>query len=79
MVERMRAMGASKNGFELVEIPKPNPKQGEVRIKVIFSVVNPGEEKVFNGGIVGRFLHAVAFQKKVDRFSIETKREILFF
>jgi NADPH:quinone reductase-like Zn-dependent oxidoreductase len=57
-LETMRAMAVSKNGVELVEIPKPSPGRGEVRIKVIASAVNPAEEKVISGDFVGRFLHA---------------------
>jgi len=58
MVEKMRAMESTKDEVKLVMIPKPVPKKGEVRIKVISSAVNPGEEKVLKGGLVGRFLHA---------------------
>jgi NADPH:quinone reductase-like Zn-dependent oxidoreductase len=41
----------------MFEIPKPVPDQGEVRIKVIASAVNPAEEKVIKGDFVSRFLH----------------------
>ncbi len=58
MAEAMRAMGATADGVALTEIPKPVPGPGEVRIKVIASAVNPGEEKVISGDFVGRFLHA---------------------
>jgi NADPH:quinone reductase-like Zn-dependent oxidoreductase len=51
-------MGATGDSVEMIEIPKPKPGQGEVRIKVIASAVNPGEEKVISGDFVGRFLHA---------------------
>ena len=54
----MRAMGATVDDVGVVEIAKPTPSQGEVRVKVIASAVNPGEEKVISGDIVGRFLHA---------------------
>ena len=56
----MRAMGATGDGVEMTEIPKPTPGPGEVRVKVIASAVNPGEEKVMAGDFVGRFLHAKA-------------------
>ncbi len=59
MIEKMQAMGATGNGIELLEIPKPKPKRGEVRVKVIASAVNAGEEKVINKAIIGRFLHAM--------------------
>ena len=58
MIERMRVMGATKDGVEMAEITKPIPGRGEVRVKVIASAVNAGEEKVVNGDFVGRFLHA---------------------
>ncbi len=49
-------MGVTGDG--VTEIPKPTPGSGEVRVKVIASAVNPGEEKVIGGDFVGRFLHA---------------------
>ena len=58
MTETMRVMGASRAGVEVSEIPKPKPGQGEVRIKVIAASVNAAEEKLINGDLVGRFLHA---------------------
>ena len=58
MAEMMRVMGASSAGVEMTEIPRPTPGRGEVRVKVIASAVNPGEEKVIGGDFVGRFLHA---------------------
>lgn len=42
----------------MVEMAKPTPGQGEVRVKVISSAVNAGEAKVISGDFVGRFLHA---------------------
>jgi len=54
----MRVMGATREGAELAEIPKPTPGPGEVRVRVVASAVNPGEEKVVGGDFVGRFLHA---------------------
>ncbi len=54
----MRAMGATGDGVEMTEIPKPTPDPGEVRVKVIASAVNPAEGKVIGGDFVGRFLHA---------------------
>ncbi len=58
MIERMRVMGATKDQVEVSELPIPLPDRGEVRVKVISSAVNPGEEKVLSGDFVGRFLHA---------------------
>jgi NADPH:quinone reductase-like Zn-dependent oxidoreductase len=58
MAKTMRAMGATGNSVKMIEIPKPTPGRGEVRVKVIASAVNPGEEKVMSGDFVGRFLHA---------------------
>lgn len=58
MTETMRVMGASGGGVELFEVRKPTPGPGEVRVKVIASAVNAGEEKVIGGDFVGRFLHA---------------------
>jgi NADPH:quinone reductase-like Zn-dependent oxidoreductase len=54
----MRVMGASREGVEMFEIPKPVPAPGEVRVKVIASAINEGEKKVLSGDFVGRFLHA---------------------
>ena len=58
MAETMRAMGATADGVSVVEIPKPAPARGDVRVTVIASAVNAGEEKVIGGDVVGRFLHA---------------------
>lgn len=58
MAETMRVMGATRTGVAMVEIPKPTPGQGEVRVKVIASSVNAGEEKVIHKALIGRFLHA---------------------
>ena len=58
MTETMRAMGATGVGVEMAEIPRPTPGRGQVRVKVIASAVNAGEEKVIGGDVVGRFLHA---------------------
>jgi len=58
MTETMRAMAAIGDGVEMIEIPKPTPDPGEVRVKVITAAVNAGEEKVIGGDFVGRFLHA---------------------
>ena len=58
MVETMRVMGATRDGVEMSEIPKPTPGRGEVRVKVIASAVNAGEAKVISGDLLGRFLHA---------------------
>jgi NADPH:quinone reductase-like Zn-dependent oxidoreductase len=54
----MRAMGMTHKGLEIIEIPKPTPGRGEVRVKVIASSVNAAEEKILSGDFVGRFLHA---------------------
>jgi len=58
MVDTMRAMAIVNKDVEMVEVPKPNPQQGEVRVKVIAASVNPAEDKLVNGEFVGRFLHA---------------------
>ena len=58
MAEMMKAMAATREGVEMVEIPKPTPGPGEVCVRVIASSVNAGEEKVINGDFVGRFLHS---------------------
>ena len=57
MDETMRVMGATSDGVEMTEIPRPTPGRGEVRVKVIASAVNPAEAKVISGDFVGRFLH----------------------
>ncbi|MFT7623390.1 MAG: NADPH:quinone reductase-like Zn-dependent oxidoreductase [Myxococcota bacterium] len=53
----MRAMGASKGGVTQCRVPIPAPGRGEIRVKVVASAVNAGEEKVISGDFVGRFLH----------------------
>jgi NADPH:quinone reductase-like Zn-dependent oxidoreductase len=58
MAETMRVMGATGAGVEVIEIPKPTPSQGEVRVNVIAAAVNAAEQKLINGDLVGRFLHA---------------------
>ena len=58
MTEMMRAMGATTDGVAVIEIPKPTPGRGEVRVKVITATVSGGEAKVINGSLIGRFLHA---------------------
>ena len=58
MTEQMRAMSVTDDGVEMCEMPIPRPGPSEVRVKVIASAVNPGEEKVISGEFVGRFLHA---------------------
>ncbi len=57
MADTMRAMGAAGDTIEVIEIPRPTPGPGEVRVKVIAAAVNAGEEKVIAGDFVGRFLH----------------------
>ena len=59
MADTMRAMAVVNKAVEMIEIAKPIPGNGEVRVKVISSSVNPAEEKLINGEFVGRFLHAV--------------------
>lgn len=58
MAESMRVMASTGSGFEIQEIPKPDAGPGEVRIRVVSSALNAGEEKVIRGDFVGRFLHA---------------------
>ncbi len=54
----MRAMAATGEGVGMVEIPIPEPGSDEVLVRVVASAVNPGEAKVIEGDLVGRFLHA---------------------
>jgi NADPH:quinone reductase-like Zn-dependent oxidoreductase len=58
MAETMRAMSVTEQGVQLVEVPMPEPSADEVLVRVVSSSVNAGEEKVLEGGLVGRFLHA---------------------
>jgi NADPH:quinone reductase-like Zn-dependent oxidoreductase len=58
MTETMRAMEVTSNGVKMIEIPKPKPGQGEIRVKVVTSVINTATERVIGGGFVGRFIHA---------------------
>ncbi len=51
-------MAVTRDSVETVEIPKPTPGPGEVRVLVVAASVNAGEEKVIGGELVGRFLHA---------------------
>ena len=51
MADMMRAMAATGDSAEMTEIPKPTPGPGDVRVKVIASAVNPGEEKVIGDGV----------------------------
>ena len=60
MNKTMKAMEATRDGVKMIEIPKPTPSQGEVRIKVIASAVNAGEEKVIEKALIGRFLHSMS-------------------
>ncbi len=61
MKETMRAMAQSAGGgFELVQLPVPQVGPGEVRVRVTASSINPADEKVLAGGLVGRVLHARA-------------------
>jgi len=56
--ETMRAMAVTPKGVNMVEIPKPKPGQGKVRVKVIAAAINAAEDKIINRDFVGRFLHA---------------------
>ena len=58
MAQTMRAMAATGDGVKMIELPKPTPGPGEVRVEVTTSSVNAGEDKVISGDFVGRFLHA---------------------
>lgn len=58
MSDTMRAMVATDDGVEMIEVRKPTPGKGEVRVRVITSAVNPAEQKVINGELAGRFIHA---------------------
>lgn len=58
MTETMRAMSATPEGVTLVEIPRPEPRPGEVRVAVLHAAVNAAEEKVLAGEFARRFLHA---------------------
>jgi NADPH:quinone reductase-like Zn-dependent oxidoreductase len=60
MEETMKAMAVTGRGVEMIEVPKPVPGPGDVRVKVIASAVNPAEQIVIDGKLVGRFLHAKA-------------------
>jgi NADPH:quinone reductase-like Zn-dependent oxidoreductase len=42
----------------MIRIPTPIPNPDEIRVRVIASSVNAGEDEVINGSFVGRFLHA---------------------
>jgi NADPH:quinone reductase-like Zn-dependent oxidoreductase len=53
-------MEATGDGVKMIEIPKPTPGRGEVRVKVIASAVNAGEEKVIKKALIGRFIHAMS-------------------
>ena len=48
MSDKMRAMGIIGNDLNMVELPKPIPRHGEVLVTVIASVINPAEEKVMS-------------------------------
>lgn len=58
MTSTMRAMALRGGGFERVEIARPTPGAGEVRVRVAASAINPADEKIAKGELVGRFLHA---------------------
>lgn len=55
---KMKVMAVTPQGIEAIELPKPAPGRGAVRVKVVAAAVNAGEEKVMDGDFVGRFLHA---------------------
>lgn len=60
MAASMRAMAADATGVEMIEVPKPTPGPGQVRVKVFAAAVNPAEKRVIDGEFTGRFLHATA-------------------
>ncbi len=59
---KMRAMGwpqrGDASGPKLLEIERPEPDRGHVRVNVKNSAVNPADLKVAAGGLVGGILHA---------------------
>lgn len=57
MTDTMRAMAATPGGVELCQIPKPKPRRGEVRVRVVASAVNAAEKELINRSFTGRFLH----------------------
>ena len=58
----MRAMTWTKKGVDQVpqiaELDAPEPTQGQVRVRVHSSAINPADAKVVSGDFVGRLLHA---------------------
>ncbi len=58
MPETMRAMGVTRDGVALAEVPMPAPAAGAVRVEVVAAAVNAAEDKVIGGAFAGRFLHA---------------------
>ncbi len=53
----MKVMSMERGGASLAEIPTPEPGPGEIRIRVVASSINPAEEKIAAGELVGKFLH----------------------
>ncbi|NNE70908.1 MAG: NAD(P)-dependent alcohol dehydrogenase [Rhodothermales bacterium] len=56
----MRATAAGKDGVEFIELPIPEPEEGEVRVAIKRASVNAGEQKVIDGDFVGRFLRSAS-------------------
>ncbi len=58
----MKAIGWARAGTkdppQILEVDAPTPGQGQVRVRVVSSAVNPADLKVSGGEFVGRFLHA---------------------
>ena len=59
---KMRAMGWPRvdhtGAPELIEVERPEPDRGHVRVSVRSSALNPADLKVAKGGFVGGLLHA---------------------
>lgn len=47
-------------GLTIQDLPLPEPGPGEVRVRVRASAINPADEKVLSGGLVGMILHGAA-------------------
>jgi len=58
-LEMMRAMDASggRGAIEMIRIPKPSAGPGQVRVEVVCSAVEDGEDQVLRRTWVGMFLH----------------------
>lgn len=55
-----RALGGSDQ-LKVEEIPAPEPRAGQVLVRVHAAAVNPADGKVLRGEFAGRFLHARRF------------------